>query len=415
MTSGKSELAIFDRALPQIICAQGNYYDIYPVENITGKSVSVINFIINTSNNEYIDLNDTLLYISVKAVKHDLSDFAANDDIFAKNFTFHTLFNDVILSLNGVEVEGGNGTYQWSALIENNLNFSSDTKTTQLGSIGYAKVPADRQVWIAQSKIFDMCGSLRLGMFSQPKYLIPGIIIKLKLILNRGSFQFHCKGAQAADTPIFLMQSAKLVVRKVKVNPAVQMGHELGLKKQNAYYPLQKSIVRSYAIPAGSLSYNKDVIFSTYKLPNFLIIAFVKHDVYNGNYKEDTLFKNADVDTLELRCGSDYIETYNQNFDTGIGVVESYTKSLIRNFENLERNTNLGIDYGEFKETHTFFTFNLSPDLNFSTHQLPKDGNLRLRVKFSKALPTAYNILLYGKFDSEIQITKDYVVINDFK
>ena len=84
MTSGKSELAIFDRALPQIICAQGNYYDIYPVENITGKSVSVINFIINTSNNEYIDLNDTLLYISVKAVKHDLMHLANGDDIFTK-------------------------------------------------------------------------------------------------------------------------------------------------------------------------------------------------------------------------------------------------------------------------------------------------------------------------------------------
>ena len=136
MTSVKSELAIFDRALPQITCANGNYYDIYPVENIMGKAVSVINFIINSSTNEYLDLNDTLLYIAVKAIKPDGTDLAANEDITAKNFIFHTLFNDVILSLNGTEVEGGNGTYQWNAIIENSLNFSTDTKETQLSTIG---------------------------------------------------------------------------------------------------------------------------------------------------------------------------------------------------------------------------------------------------------------------------------------
>ena len=297
----------------------------------------------------------------------------------------------------------------------NCLNFSTDTKKTQLSTIGYNKDPAVRKEWIKESNTYDMCGSLRLGMFSQPKYIIPGVTAKLQLILNRGSFQFLCAAGQAGDTPIYVVQNAKLLVRKVKVNPAVQIGHELGLKKQNACYPLQKSIVRSYAIPTGSLSYTKDVLFSTYKLPNFLVVAFVTHKVFNGDYKTDTTFTNADVDTLELRCGVDYVETYTQDFDADIGVVESYTKSLIRNFENLERNTNLGINYNQFAKTHTFFTFNLSPDLNFSNQQLPKDGNLRLHVKFKKDLKESINVLIYGKFDSEIQITKDFVVINDFK
>ena len=165
MTSAKSELAIFDRALPQITCSTGNYYDIYPIENVQGKAVSVINFVINSSN-EYIDLNDTLLYISLKAVQNDLTDLPNNADVTPTNFCFHTLFSDVVLSLNGVEVEGGNGTYQWSALIENYLNFSSDTKNTQLTPIGYNKTANNRKGWVANSKIFDMCGSLRLGMFS---------------------------------------------------------------------------------------------------------------------------------------------------------------------------------------------------------------------------------------------------------
>ena len=75
----------------------------------------------------------------------------------------------------------------------------------------------------------------------------------------------------------------------------------------------------------------------------------------------------------------------------------------------------MGISLAEFSNTHKFFTFNLSPDLSFANHQIPKDDNLRLSLKFKNALPEAYNVILYGKFDSEIQITKDYVVINDFK
>ena len=81
----------------------------------------------------------------------------------------------------------------------------------------------------------------------------------------------------------------------------------------------------------------------------------------------------------------------------------------------MERNTNLGINYNQFAKTHTIFTFSLSPDLNFSNQQLPKDGNLRLHVKFKKDLKESINVLIYGKFDSEIQITKDFDVTNDFK
>ena len=47
------------------------------------------------------------------------------------------------------------------------------------------------------------------------------------------------------------------------------------------------------------------------------------------------------------------------------------------------------------------------------TSQMPRDGNLRLDIKFHIALPDSINVMVYGIFDAEIQITKDNTIICD--
>ena len=76
---------------------------------------------------------------------------------------------------------------------------------------------------------------------------------------------------------------------------------------------------------------------------------------------------------------------------------------------NSDRNN--GITMKDFKETCTFFTFVLAPDFQVDQAQLPKTGNLKLDVRFQKSLTESITMYAYGVFDSEIQITKDGVVI----
>ena len=43
---------------------------------------------------------------------------------------------------------------------------------------------------------------------------------------------------------------------------------------------------------------------------------------------------------------------------------------------------------------------------------MPRDGNLRLEIKFAEPLAKAINVLIYATFDSELQITKNREIVN---
>ena len=64
MSCAKTELCIFDSALPQVVVDSTSFEEIYPINALEGKSD--IQFTIVGSNTDYLDLNDTLLSVSVK-------------------------------------------------------------------------------------------------------------------------------------------------------------------------------------------------------------------------------------------------------------------------------------------------------------------------------------------------------------
>ena len=128
MSSGKSKLALFDRALPQIVCKQANYQEVYPKNAITSSSNN-IQFKITGTGDEYLDLNDTLLYVQLKVFKGDGKDLESTHTPLPEKLFFYTLFHDITLRMNNVVVDGGSkDTYIWTSLIENYLNYSTDTK-----------------------------------------------------------------------------------------------------------------------------------------------------------------------------------------------------------------------------------------------------------------------------------------------
>ena len=60
---------------------------------------------------------------------------------------------------------------------------------------------------------------------------------------------------------------------------------------------------------------------------------------------------------------------------------------------------------------YRFFTFVLAPDFDINQSQLPAQGNLKLDIKFSKALDSSAKVIIYGVFESEIQISANRNVL----
>jgi len=405
MACAKSELCIFDTALPQVVVDTACFQEIFPLNTINSNSSPDIEFNISASNTDYLDLNDTLLYVQIKIVDKD-GNAMTEDTVTPCNYMFYTLFKDAILTFNAERIEGGNGTFMYKSLIENMINCSTDTKDTNLVCIGYEATADDRKKWITKSKVFEMCGPLQFDFFDQPKYLIPGVSVNIRLQRSKAGFSV----IYAKECKIQLLE-AKLYVRRVKVEPSVLMGHQHGLNTKNAIYPIRKSQVVRYTMSKGSSIFYKDQIFGDLRLPKFVLVTFQTTGQNIGNFAEDcTGFKHLNATQITLSRNTDYRETYNQDFEKGLYTL-SYTQSIIRNLSQLEKNSNLGISMSDFANFTPFFTFVLAPDFEIHQKQLPKQGNLQLEVKFGKALEESAVVIIYAIFDDEIQINKNRTII----
>ena len=85
----------------------GKFEEIFPVNNIAGKTNADLEFNIIGSSTDYLHLNDTLLCLELKVVDDKGADYA--DDTtknVVSNYLFHTLWKDIILTLNTEKIEG---------------------------------------------------------------------------------------------------------------------------------------------------------------------------------------------------------------------------------------------------------------------------------------------------------------------
>ena len=284
--------------------------------------------------------------------------------------------------------------------------------------MGYSDEDDERRKWLKESKYFELAGALRLDFFNQPKYIIPGVDIRLLLKRSKDEFALFANAAgDVVKAPQIDIKQATLYVRRVKVAQAVQLGHQIGLLKRNATYPYTRSETISTSISKGSLSFTKDNLFGQSLLPKFVVVGMVNGSAYNGNYLHNPFnFEHFNIQSLGLyRDGQSlpYRQIYEPRFNSGLFTKE-YVKSIIQNTQHFNTNLNNGISMDDFKNNgYSFFTFNLTPDFDMTQVQQANDGNLRLDIKFTKPLAEPINVIVYATFDAELQITKDKEVIRD--
>ena len=409
--SGKSELSLFDDIPPQVVVESANIVDVSPQTSIM-ESTTAIDFMIYGSDNEYLDLNDTFLYVALKVTASDGKNLAETSVVCPANYLLNALFDDVMLSLNDTIIEGGNHLYPYKSTIESIFGFTGETRNLQLLPMGFRESETERKAFVKGSRICELAGALRLDFFNQPKYLLPGVNVKITLHRSKDSFPFK----DGTGNPRIQIMRAKLYVRRVRVSPSVIKGHEIGLNKKNAIYPYTRSQVVTYTVATGSHSHFRDNIFSSPLLPKFVVVAMVRSSAFSGSEvaSDPFDFSQFDVQSIGLfRDGQSlpYRELYQPNFSKDIYLCE-YMRSIIHNTQHMNTNLNNGITLDDFaKGKYCFFTFNLTPDYDMNQKQLPHDANLRLEIKFRKPLKDAINVIVYGTFDTQIQITRDRQVI----
>ena len=103
-----------------------------------------IEFAVAGTENLYIDLNQSYIYIKCTITKADGTATAAADKVGPVNLTLHSLFSNMDLELCGKQISDNSGHYAYRAILEELLTYGQDVKETQLQSAVWYKDTAGR-------------------------------------------------------------------------------------------------------------------------------------------------------------------------------------------------------------------------------------------------------------------------------
>ena len=406
---------IFDKPGTMTDIQKYQVVDYYPLSSITAGAP--IEFHIPGNTEDYIDLNDISLYLKMKVTKADGTAIDAADKVGLNNLPIAALFQDVSLTIQETQIEGGQMCYPYLGYFNTMLQFHPDAQKSHMLAQGWYKDEAGkfndeantgfkkRQEICAGSKVFELMGPLHLDFLRQERYLISQTDMRIKLNPSKAEFALNAYGT--ADFKIHF-EEVILYVHRVELNPSVINGHALGMKKQNAIYPINHTEIITFTIPKGQKSYTKDRLFPDVA-PKLLVVAMVENEAYNGTITKNPFnFQHFDLMKIALFREGRSIpgRPFTPDFDNKCSI-RSYLHTM-RTLNYTDTDDTNGLTPFEFANGYTIYAYDLTADKDVSAnhHQGITTKNLRLELSFKKDLPTTVNVLLYAVFDSAVEITQ---------
>ena len=380
-----------------------------------------------TGNGDFIDLNSITLSVKAKITKVDGSAYADKAEVAFINNALHSMFTDIIVTLGETIVEGGEQQYYLKSIISTLFAYSDTTIEKRLFAAGFVKDDAGkaddvknagyltRRGWTNTGASREFYGKLFVDLFQQSRYLIGNMNMRIKLIKSTNSLALFTN--IAGEKPKFVIESAKLFLKKVRPHPAIVNLVESHLSRgAMAHYPIHRTEITMIPTAANSLDITKDQLFYG-KVPKILVMCMVDNEALSGVYgKTPFNFKHYNIKEVDLRIDgvSKPILPLTPDFKGGKCLREYM--SLLENMNILGKDAYLPFTYEDYLAGgYTFFAWNLTPDYQGQAQDPTKRSNIRLCLKFAEATTTAINVMLYAVFDSTVMIDGSGNVLTDYK
>lgn len=424
MESKNSFLCLFDKPSVQTDVLSNHRVKYYPLSTLSVGSP--IEFHIEGTGDEYIDPNDIYLHVRFKVLKSDGTDITASDKVGLNNLAIATLFQDVSLTAGDIQIEGGQQNYAYLAYISTMLQFHPSAQRSHMQMLGWYKDEATkfdaetnsgfvkRSALIENSKPVELIGPLFLDLFRQQRYILNNQGMRIKMIPSKPDFALNSYGPKGSYKIQF--EEVSLTVARATMNPSVINGHTIGLRKQNAHYPVVHNRMITFTIPKGQSSFIKDHLFPN-QSPRMLFIAMVENDAYNGNIKKNPFhFQHFDLSQIALYHGGRSIPGAPLKVDYANNLYLEAYYDLIRVLKYYNSDDTNGLTPNEYANGYTIFGFDLTAEKDIATAdiQSQSNNNLRLTLNFSKDLPSTINVLVYAGIDGFVEITRLRDVITSY-
>ena len=325
---------------PILIQVERSFYREYtPISALQNNAP--IDFSIPGSEQLYLDLSRSYLYVRAKITNEDGTNIPANAQVGPINNTIHSLFSNVDVELNGKSISDANGLYPYRAQFETILTYNEDAQQSHLQAGLFWKDTAghmnslesnggnaenhglrDRAALFAESREVEMVGRLHADIFHQAKCIPQNVGLKIKLTPTKDAFRLITPAPDRDHPQVnYRVQivDARMVLRTLQVGPATIMAHEKVLLEKNMRFPLRRVTMKHLAIPRGQTSILHDNIYLG-TLPRRIVVGFLEDQAMSGSYQQNPFnFQHFGINHLALYVNGEMVpqQPYQPNFTTG--------------------------------------------------------------------------------------------------
>lgn len=370
----------------------------------------VIEFNIESNPSRYIDLKNSKLLVNFKILNTDGSHIDDQEEVAPVNLFLASMWKQVDIQLNHENLKGVNFNYGYKAIFDALLNTTESYKKSQLNSqlffydnayaMDSTKFATGNIGWNARknetagSKECQMIGSLFLDVFQQPRLLVNGVSMNIKLWPQRDEFRI-----QADKEYKILLTKCELKVCFVTVNPQISVAQRDVMRTAPAVYPYYRSDIRTYSMAKTEMNLTVENLFNS-EVPHKLLVAIVSTEAYNGKINKNPFnFKHYNLTSINFTVNGDAVPIeggYNVNFAGGVWT-EAY---LALNGEHTgDVHWGNGIALDDFGGGYAIYVFNVR-----SEAELKKNGLTKLFLTFQQPLPEGITIIVYGKIPDLFEI-----------
>ena len=422
----KSELNTFGKLNYQMTIEKSSIIQIRPTTALN--EGSTIEFTINGSGKEYIDLQNIFIWIKGKVTKPDGTNFAAGEDnqFSMVNYGLNTMWDQCDIFLNGVLISQSSNTHHYRSFIEVLTNYSAISSSTFLRSGGFIlqdpaaavnSINAYLSPITNQSREFTLYGRLHGDIFNCDRLLMNNV--EMRIVLNKAKFPLCMMIAEnAAHEPKIKLNDVVLYVRKVQLDDNYILANETILQMNKAIYLIKRTVVKELNLPAGQKTFVLDNVFMG-QMPERLIIGIVTHAAASGDYKKDPFaFENNSLVYIQIhRNGESFpVTAYEPDYANNKYEREYYDFFLNQGATQTESAPN--IQFADFKKIFCLYNFNFNADFDNPKENeyinVLSNGFINIELKFAANLVAALKCIVYAKFNNVIEIDSNRNVTVDY-
>lgn len=381
----------------------------------------------NQMNGSVIDPKSITLQLKVECKRRvppqPTDDASAKVTMCFVNNILHSLFSNVELFLQGVQVSSANNLYPHKAQIETETSHPPDCKNGILVIQGYEyeEDPADfgegiafqnRRTLLANQKgVLHLLGSPAIDFLGTDKFILPDVEMRIKFTRSSNAFVTLVVGDKDVAFDFKIVQ-ASLHVHKLELNTPTFLSLEKALLKKPAKYPYTEAIVKSFVVPTGYTQFRKEDIFQREPISRLLFGMNNEAD-FTGNEKTNPFHYqkfNLHKFTFEregARVGGTPVT---------VSQTDNFSYRTTQFALGLEHCGN-GIPPEEFKH-HYINVIRLTADIRTNDDTLRPEltgGRLTAFLEFSKPLVAPIRVFFYGERKSSIFINSSREVLKNSK